>query len=152
MFVIEPIKFIQIFNIADLFITIGGILFCVYLIFGGKKEKPAEGKAHARHESPKHSRQSEPEPEEAPRHTAKKARHAAARHEEPAPDENGAEEESTVYSIRDGEPAARPEPEPVKEPAAPEVKKEPEAPAAQPEAPAKDDMDFSLDDIMNEFK
>ena len=35
MFVIEPVKFIQVFNVADIFITVGGILFCLYLIISG---------------------------------------------------------------------------------------------------------------------
>ena len=38
MFVIEPVKFIQVFNVADIFITVGGILFCLYLIFSGGKQ------------------------------------------------------------------------------------------------------------------
>ena len=32
MFVIEPVKFIQVFNVADIFITVGGILFGLFII------------------------------------------------------------------------------------------------------------------------
>jgi signal peptidase II len=153
MFVIEPVKFIQVFNIADLFITIGGILFCFYLIFGGReKEKPArkehEGHKHAEkaeHEGHKHVGKAEPE-EHAHKHVPEKARHTAP---QAAPAVQPGEE-TTVFTFKDAPeekakpiPRAEPEPAPVQE-----------APAAAPAAdkPSKDDMSFSLDDIMDEFK
>ena len=146
MFVIEPVKFIQVFNIADLFITIGGILFCFYLIFGGReKEKPARKE----HEGHKHVEKAEPE-EHAHKHVPEKARHTAP--QTAAAVQPG--EETTVFTFKDApdekaKPIPRAEPEPAPAPEAPAA-----AAAAAPAAdkPSKDDMDFSLDDILNEFK
>lgn len=159
MFVIEPVKFIQVFNIADLFITICGILFCVYLIFGtGKNTEHAEKKTkgHTRHGA-----HSEREPdEERPRHSHDSGRHSARRDEpeQPRPPRLPDEEPARPAPPQPRpEPQIEPEPRPQPEPQPqPESQPQPQAAAAKP-APApdvagEDEMSFSLDDIMNEFK
>jgi len=64
MFEVEFIKF-AVFNVADIFITVGGILFCFYLIFHREQpEQPAAGDRQPKakkEKKEKRSRASEPE-------------------------------------------------------------------------------------------
>jgi signal peptidase II len=121
MFVIEPVKFIQVFNVADIFITVGGILFCLYLIISGGRYQvkrvaspasevpapaPAEGPARSEllsedavdeavpEEEPEEETESE---EEAENDGAEVPEEASAVEEEPAIEEEPeAEEEEEV--------------------------------------------------------
>lgn len=117
MFVIEPVKFIQVFNVADIFITVGGILFCLYLIISGGRYQvkrvaspasevpapaPAEGPARSEllsedavdeavpEEEPEEETESE---EEAENDGAEVPEEASAVEEEPAIEEEPEAEE-----------------------------------------------------------
>lgn len=136
MFQLEP-KFLSwfgIFNIADIFITIGGILFCFYLIFGGRKEESAHTEKSGRHSgriapetAPKTAVQTvQIDSQSNPHSTEKKT--APARHSSP----KHAESTTPRHEVKKASPPVRP--------------------ASSPKKPAGNDMDFSLDDIMDEFK
>lgn len=158
MFKFEPdfLGWFGIFNIADIFITVCGILFCFYLIFGGRKASRG-GKTESSHRHEARKREPEPEPEAAPAKAAPEPALAPAQEPVPAPE---ADEVSAVSAEPEAE--RRGAPKHAKHPAeksAPrhEAKREPApAPAAEKPAPKKpaadDDMDFKLDDIMDEFK
>lgn len=132
MFQLEP-KFLSwfgIFNIADIFITIGGILFCFYLIFGGRKEESAHVKKSGRHSG-------RPTPETEPKAsvpTKPQPRPAAEKMPAPAPERHSAPKHAAAtapkHEARQGSRPAKP----------------------APSKPSGDDMDFSLEDIMDEFK
>jgi hypothetical protein len=157
MFKLEPgfLSWFGIFNIADIFITVCGILFCFYLIFGGKHRHAKKGSRHtAAREERKPAAEPQPAPAEETSYTFEKA--AAERDEEPAEPGRRAEAEPEAHAgpkhTRDRahaeEKAQHREPKHAARPAEPE-------PAAKPEdggKPADDDMSFSLDDIMDEFK
>lgn len=160
-----------IFNVADVFITVCGILFCVYIIFldGRKKKKPAEGPAP----------QSRPQGEAQPLPRTEKAVRAAKagpapRRSPAAPKASPADRENvrTVRPAVKKAPAASRPAAPVKAPAPEDPFAEWEAAAAasgtakmaevrsaavaeeEPTAPAakkSDDGDFSLEEILAEF-
>lgn len=88
MFVIEPVKFIQVFNVADIFITVGGILFCLYLIISGgryqvKRVTGTDAETKAPAEEPEEAAGDPEVPEEEPVGVAEEA----ADEEEPADDD-----------------------------------------------------------------
>lgn len=139
MFVIEPVKFIQVFNVADIFITVGGILFCLYLIISGGRYQvkrvaspasevpapaPAEGPARSEllsedavdeavpEEEPEEETESE---EEAENDGAEVPEEASAVEEEPAieeePEAEEEEEETSEEYILSDNDAPEEEPE-----------------------------------------
>ena len=157
-----------VFNVADILITVGGILFCIAVILspsdGNRREKPAapvpEPREAALREAPQREvpqrtaaprrasvkkpvRMPEPEPDpDDPFAEWEKARLAAG--EKPAASERPAPKAQPAQAPVP--PAAPSRPERPAQPAKPEV---PSAPKAEP-APASDEYD--LDSILNEFK
>lgn len=118
MFMVPPVRILQIFNVADIFITVGGILFCIYIIFGGRDgEEKKKAKAGVSDEA------AEAEPFEA---------------EKPAPAPAVKKAEKKQEKKPEIKAEKKPEPAP--------------APKKAPPVPEKDAMDFSIDDIMDEFK
>jgi len=148
MFRLEP-KFLSwfgIFNLADIFITVCGVLFCFYLIFGGTKkhrkviraESDRSGAAEPsgeKHGAPRHTKSHEHVEKSAPRHDAGHA---------PRP----AEPAAPAAPVKPSVPTAPVKPSVPTAPVKPSVSAAP----AKPSAPAEDGMDFSLDDILDEFK
>jgi signal peptidase II len=172
MFRLEPsfLSWFGIFNIADIFITVCGILFCFYLIFGGKKEKPAPAHRHGAAHAARREREIpepaetpvQPEPAAAPIRNAAPAAPASdpAAPESPAEDEEEPEHRSGPKHTRHAaeKSAPRHDGHHVSAPAAPAERgdagmlKPSVSDGASPAKPADDDMDFSLDDILDEFK
>lgn len=178
MFKTEFIDF-YIFNVADIFIVVFGILFILYVLFGGKKKR-----ADDEEEDDEDEDEDEDDEEEDDAPPARIRRRAAAVVEaEPAKEEPKAEtvrvaparrapkaepeaapasetrKWSTEVLNADAEASARrrvPSAKPVSEAAAPAVS-EPAVkaePVKEPVSAAetKSEFEFSLDDILNEFK
>ena len=142
MFEIIPVKFMQIFNIADIFITVGGILFCIYLLFSGKKSKSTEEYEEELEESnPDQEENVEAEDDKIQRVEKVKAAYSEFVKE---PEEEMEVEETP--EVMEEEPSEE-EPE-----AATETTEIPQAVIEEPKAEEKPEIDFNLDDILNEFK
>ena len=149
-----------VFNLADIFITVCGILFCLHvLFFRGDKTAPETAGAKAQRK-PKPQ-----EPKEAkPRRTAvKPQRSPSARPSEVAAVDVDPDDPFAAWDRAKPAKAKPTRPAPKAEPAPPAPAPEPSTPPAQPpktdflsnlgtDAPADDaDFDFSLDDILQEF-
>lgn len=139
MFRLEPafLSWFGIFNIADIFITVCGIMFCFYLIFGGKESKKAHNHSHS-HAAGRHAPADKAETEEPVQPSV------PAQAEEPAPAQHTAPKHTKSHEHaeksaprHDAKHSAAPSPAPAQTAAA---------------NPAGDDISFSLDDIMDEFK
>lgn len=163
-----------VFNVADILITVGGILFCIAVIFSpsdGKREKQSPQPAAVPHRTPQPAvPHRTPERTEAPRR-APARRFAPARMPEPEPDPNDPFAEWEKAERRRAQEKAAPGAAPAQN-AAPRSAARPAAPApaetharpsatVQPKpepspapktdsAPAADEYD--LDSILNEFK
>ncbi len=159
MFEVEFVNF-AVFNVADIFITVCGILFCIHLIFHNEPEAVKEANA------PEFIRKRRQEKREAAAQAAAaEAQKPAEVKAAPAP---APEEPETAVSWRFGEEvraiaaqraASRPEtvPKPAEEPAkiqpAPVQEQKP-APVPEPAAKKKPGFeieDFTLEDILAEF-
>ena len=173
MFEVEFMNF-AVFNIADIFITVCGILLCLYIILHkeSEEEKAAARSGSVRIASGRRSRAAEEDEEQAPVMRSrvrsqsaldaipKRGEHKTLEEEfAPADPSNPfAEWNIDIWSLDDAEePVSEAVPE--EEPAAEEPAEEfaPEAPAAEPGTEADDGLDFgdgldfSLDDILSEF-
>lgn len=156
-----------IFNVADIFITVCGILFCVYIIFldDHKKKKPAgDGAPESR---PRDEAKRLPRAEKsAPAPKAAAPRRTSAPAKAPSADREGAD--TARPAVKAPAPAAKapaaPDPaDPFAEwdapqagepaPAAAEIRSDaaPRTEAAAPAAKKPDDGDFSLEEILAEF-
>lgn len=134
-----------VFNVADMFISICGILFCIWLIFHKRPEKEkASPKAHETHEkpvrTPDYMAQMEKPVAEAKIELSRPAVKPAAPTQQPRSANFGADPFADWNAPESTVPAA---------PAAPAA-----APAqpAKPAAAKKSEDEFSLDSIMAEFK
>lgn len=167
-----------IFNVADVFISCCGVLFCLYIIFGGEKdfagadeeEEPApkrrSGGSHSKHAPQSRARQSaaaRPREKAAPAERTRipvkeyTPRPSAARPARPVqptrpvdPSNPFAEWESTAAA----KPAAEARPAQAARPAANAQPRPAQAagPAPKPAPKASSsDMEFSLEDILAEF-
>lgn len=164
MFELEFMNF-AVFNIADIFITVSGILLCLYIIFHKESE---EEKAAARsggfqvREKSRRRREEDEDVEQAPVMRSK-VRSQSAYDAIPKRGEHKSLEEEFSPTDPD-DPFAEwdidrwPLSEPEEEEAPAEEEKEApakeEAPAAKEEEPLSfgdDILDFSLDDILSEF-
>ena len=167
-----------IFNVADVFISCCGVLFCLYIIFGGEKEHAdvdeAEEREPKRRSHSKHASQSR-----ARQHTAAKPREQArpaertripvkeytprpagtrpARPVEPTkpidPKNPFAEWETPAAKPAAARPAQQPRPQAARPAAEPQVRPAQAAkptPKAAPKS-SSGDMEFSLEDILAEF-
>jgi len=132
MFTIPCIKVIQIFNIADLFITFCGILFCISLFIPSKDNSSQEttDESEPDVEKPKKLRKRRKETDETDDVTV------YTKPVKPNISNEDVEEDIKAYKAPETVSAS---PKPVVE----------EKPAY---TPPKDDMDFTLEDILNEFK
>lgn len=156
-------KSFAVFNVADVFITVCGILFCLHvLFFRGEKPKPEHADAPAPEKAP----QREPG---RPRRTPSKAR----RKPSVAPTEVASadvDSDDPFVAWNRAEPAkaparSKPEAAPTRPAAAPKAAPDPvQMPPAEPPAPTDflshlntdtpeddEDFNFSLDDILQEF-
>lgn len=157
-----------IFNVADVFISCCGVLFCLYIIFGGEKEhadgdeaeerapKRRSGGSHSKHASQSRARQ----------HTAAKPREQARPAErtripvkEYTPRPSGTRPARPVEPTRPIDPKnpfAEWETPSTKTAAEPRPAQKPRSQAARPAPKAapkssSGDMEFSLEDILAEF-
>lgn len=169
-----------IFNVADVFISCCGVLFCLYIIFGGEKEHADVDEAEERapkHRSGSHSKHAPQS--RARQHTAAKPREQArpaertripvkeytprpagtrpARPVEPTkpidPKNPFAEWETPAAKPAEARPAQQPRPQaarPAAEPQARPAQAAKPAPKAAPKS-SSGDMEFSLEDILAEF-
>ena len=166
-----------IFNVADMFISCCGVLFCLYIIFGGEKEPAAEdaeaeptakrrGGSHSKHK-PQASRRQAP----APKPKAQTAERTRIPVKEYAPRPAGARPARPVEPrpidpknpFAEWEnPALKPEPQPSRtaqaRPAAESKQAQPPRTSARPAQPTKaapksaaPETEFSLEDILAEF-
>lgn len=145
-----------VFNVADILITVGGILFCIAVILSpsdGKREKKPAGPVPMPREAPQRA--------ETPRRVSAK-RPAPARMPEPEPDPDDPFAEWEKQQRREhGKPAAAAKPAPKASPEAapksapspaPVQPAKPETAPAPKEAPAPAADEYDLDSILNEFK
>ncbi|MGI6026856.1 MAG: signal peptidase II [Candidatus Scatomorpha sp.] len=169
-----------IFNVADVFISCCGVLFCLYIIFGGEKEHADVDEAEERapkHRSGSHSKHAPQS--RARQHTAAKPREQArpaertripvkeytprpagtrpARPVEPTkpidPKNPFAEWETPAAKPAEARPTQQPRPQaarPAAEPQARPAQAAKPAPKAAPKS-SSGDMEFSLEDILAEF-
>jgi signal peptidase II len=168
-----------IFNVADVFISCCGVLFCLYIIFGGEKDfESGEAEERApKHRSGSHSKHAPQS--RARQHTAAKPREQArpaertripvkeytprpagtrpARPVEPTkpidPKNPFAEWETPAAKPAEARPAQQPRPQaarPAAEPQARPAQAAKPAPKAAPKS-SSGDMEFSLEDILAEF-
>lgn len=145
-----------VFNLADIFITVCGILFCLHvLFFRGDKAAPETAGAKAQRKPKTQA----PKQAKLRRTTVEPQRTPSAQ-----PAEVGADPDDPFAAWGRAKPAkAKPaRPAPKAEPAPPVQPPEPSVPPVQPpktdflshletDAPADADFDFSLDDILQEF-
>ena len=168
MFKTEFIDF-YIFNVADIFIVVFGILFILYVLFGGRKkrydddydEDEDEDDEEEEDAPPVRKRQRAAAFEEAPAESAVKkletsARPAPARRAPRAEPAKSSSAETRKWNIEDVSPVEVParrraESTPVFDLSEPEEPKSVKQPAPA-KAESKADYEFSLDDILNEFK
>ncbi len=170
MFELEFMSF-PIFNVADIYITVGGILFCLFVLLEkpkapGEENKPAEKKSFSLPKRskvvipdfPKREKAETQAPKVDPddpfaeweRRAAEKAVEKPAEEKE-APSAGAALKAEAEEFVRS---QSKPEPQPAEEKPQPEAKPEPvqpAAPAAPKESKAAEDFDFNLDDILAEF-
>ena len=170
-----------IFNIADMFISCCGVLFCLYIIFGGEKEhadvdeaeerepKRRSGGSHSKHASQSRARQhtaakprEQARPAERTRipvkeYTPRPAGTRPARPVEPTkpidPKNPFAEWETPAAKPAAARPAQQPRPQAARPAAEPQVRPAQAAKPAPKAAPksSSGDMEFSLEDILAEF-
>lgn len=169
-----------IFNVADVFISCCGVLFCLYIIFGGEKEHADVDEAeerepkrrsggHSKHASQSRARQhtaakprEQARPAERTRipvkeYTPRPAGTRPARPVEPTkpidPKNPFAEWETPAAKPAAARPAQQPRPQaarPAAEPQARPAQAAKPAPKAAPKS-SSGDMEFSLEDILAEF-
>ena len=170
MFEFEFVKF-AVFNVADIFITVCGVLFCIHLIFHNEPEAVKQANEpefmRRRREKEAARTQAAPEAEAAPAVTkaAPRARRVHKTAEEPpaAAAQAPAEEQLVQWSFGEEEDFRVPEPAPAPAPA-PKAKakkaagraRPAPAPAPEPEPepilPEEEDTEeYSLEDILKEF-
>ena len=170
-----------IFNVADVFISCCGVLFCLYIIFGGEKEhadvdeaeepapKRRSGGSHSKHASQSRARQhTAAKPRERARpaertripvkeYTPRPAGTRPARPVEPTkpidPKNPFAEWETPAAKPAAARPAQQPRPQAARPAAEPQVRPAQAAKPAPKAAPksSSGDMEFSLEDILAEF-
>ena len=179
MISVPAISFMQVFNVADIFITVCGILFCFYLIFGGNRKAARRQAAAAAEDEGEYEIENQPEPlnrgkdDRARRKESERVRRNAAKAEvrrqkaaekrrkayqaelQKEADSTGEED---GYSATGGPVISR---ETLESTARPSVRRAAPAPKeldfSVPSEPAKkdenpEDMDFDLDEILKEFK
>ncbi len=170
-----------IFNIADVFISCCGVLFCLYIIFGGGRERAVEeyedeepvkrrsGGSHSKKKAPakreaaqKSGQRREPVPERT-RIPVKEygARPAGARPARPVeprqidPNNPFAEWENQPRRPAQAEPVQQEQPRRAQAQARPEqpqpVSRQRPEPKPQPQRKPVSDTEFSLEDILAEF-
>ena len=170
-----------IFNVADVFISCCGVLFCLYIIFGGEKEhadvdeaeerepKHRSGGSHSKHASQSRARQhtaakprEQARPAERTRipvkeYTPRPAGTRPARPVEPTkpidPKNPFAEWETPAAKPAAARPAQQPRPQAARPAAEPQVRPAQAAKPTPKAAPksSSGDMEFSLEDILAEF-
>lgn len=170
-----------IFNVADVFISCCGVLFCLYIIFGGEKEhadadeaeerepKRRSGGSHSKHASQSRARQhtaakprEQARPAERTRipvkeYTPRPAGTRPARPVEPTkpidPKNPFAEWETPAAKPAAARPAQQPRPQAARPAAEPQARPAQAAKPAPKAAPksSSGDMEFSLEDILAEF-
>ena len=170
-----------IFNVADVFISCCGVLFCLYIIFGGEKEhadvdeaeerepKRRSGGNHSKHASQSRARQhtaakprEQARPAERTRipvkeYTPRPAGTRPARPVEPTkpidPKNPFAEWETPAAKPAAARPAQQPRPQAARPAAEPQAHPAQAAKPAPKAAPksSSGDMEFSLEDILAEF-
>lgn len=170
-----------IFNVADVFISCCGVLFCLYIIFGGEKEhadvdeaeerepKRRSGGNHSKHASQSRARQhtaakprEQARPAERTRipvkeYTPRPAGTRPARPVEPTkpidPKNPFAEWETPAAKPAAARPAQQPRPQAARPAAEPQARPAQAAKPAPKAAPksSSGDMEFSLEDILAEF-
>ena len=170
-----------IFNVADVFISCCGVLFCLYIIFGGEKEhadvdeaeerepKRRSGGSHSKHASQSRARQhtaakprEQARPAERTRipvkeYTPRPAGTRPARPVEPTkpidPKHPFAEWETPAAKPAAARPAQQPRPQAARPAAEPQARPAQAAKPAPKAAPksSSGDMEFSLEDILAEF-
>lgn len=170
-----------IFNVADVFISCCGVLFCLYIIFGGEKEhadvdeaeerepKRRSGGSHSKHASQSLARQhtaakprEQARPAERTRipvkeYTPRPAGTRPARPVEPTkpidPKNPFAEWETPAAKPAAARPAQQPRPQAARPAAEPQVRPAQAAKPTPKAAPksSSGDMEFSLEDILAEF-
>lgn len=170
-----------IFNVADVFISCCGVLFCLYIIFGGEKEhadvdeaeerepKRRSGGSHSKHASQSRARQhTEAKPREQARpaertripvkeYTPRPAGTRPARPVEPTkpidPKNPFAEWETPAAKPAAARPAQQPRPQAARPAAEPQARPAQAAKPTPKVAPksSSGDMEFSLEDILAEF-
>jgi signal peptidase II len=157
MFEFEFIKF-QVFNVADIFITVGGILFCLYVIFNKdsmeikKREKPRsmpddrnlQGGADIRMvQKPRLTREMVSDPV-----LAAAAAAEAAKAKEPRKEKAG--KEAAPKRTPEKETAAKQSAEKEAAPQKAEASRRPEKKQSLPELD-ESELNFTLEDILAEF-
>lgn len=170
-----------IFNVADVFISCCGVLFCLYIIFGGEKEhadvdeaeerapKHRSGGSHSKHASQSRARQhtaakprEQARPAERTRipvkeYTPRPAGTRPARPVEPTkpidPKNPFAEWETPAARPAAARPAQQPRPQAARPAAEPQARPAQAVKPAPKAAPksSSGDMEFSLEDILAEF-
>lgn len=170
-----------IFNVADVFISCCGVLFCLYIIFGGEKEhadvdeaeerepKRRSGGSHSKHAPQSRARQNtaakpreQARPAERTRipvkeYTPRPAGTRPARPVEPTkpidPKNPFAEWETPAAKPAAARPAQQPRPQAARPAAEPQARPAQAAKPAPKAAPksSSGDMEFSLEDILAEF-
>lgn len=160
-----------IFNVADVFISCCGVLFCLYIIFGGEKDADAEdedeepakrrsGGSHSKKKPQPAKRQQRPEPRREPVQERTRIpvkeytpRPAGARPARPVePRQIDPKNPFAEWEDQQKKPAAQARPaqdRPVRPQAQPRPQSRP-APAPQPKRAAAE-TEFSLEDILAEF-
>ena len=160
MFELEFVKF-AVFNVADIFITVCGVLFCIHLIFHNEPEavKQANEPEFMRRRRAKEAARTEAAPaaEAAPAETRSvvKARKVHKTAEEPAAP-TPAEDELVQWSFGEEEDFRVPKPAPAPAPKAKAKKaagRARPAPAPEPEPVPEEEgeEEYSLEDILKEF-
>lgn len=138
-----------VFNVADIFITLFGILFCIHVVLHNEPEEVKAANEPAFMRRRREAREAKEAPYSA---IPKRGEHKSLEEELRAGDpEDPFAEWSFGDLIAQPEEEAEAEPAPAPEPEAePEAKEEPVAAKEEDELSAMEDM-FSLDDILSEF-
>ncbi|MGI6028405.1 MAG: signal peptidase II [Candidatus Heteroscillospira sp.] len=151
MIEVEFISF-PVFNIADIFVTVFGVLFCGYIVFHKSPEPEEEHEHIPLSQRVKRAREQEPERRGGDIEMVRKASvHQPRRAPQPRPEPQPVDK-ADPFAEWEAKKAAAAAPVRTKaEPADSYIAEAPKAPAA-PKKPAADDMEFDIDDILAEFK